>query len=206
MSIKQRGSIKIIAITILIVAICLISGIIVFIQTRQNNRYKPVINPSPKQFIKITGHMDHHLAGEFLLTYTTNTDDCKSSPLVTGAALSKTKAVKYLIKPNNKNIFTLLIPTDKLLPGYCNWRIESLGLNIYTSQKPHLHYQDYPIYFYKKANDKTFKISYSCENKATEVIDSSSSKTLSCKNNLPDYILDIPYSTKHLSFQLRYQK
>jgi len=202
---NQEGKRRLIIIVILIVAVALLVGIVFFKHAREKHRYLPVINPHPKQFITISGYIDKNLTGEFLFSYATHNKECETSPLVTGASISRIKTLRYLIKPNNKDKFTLIIPADKFLTGFCNWRIESIGLNLHLQSNSKYNYEDYPVYFYKKTEYKPIKIIYSCK-QVPETDPTSFQKTnMACKNNISDRSIDAPYSIQHLYFELNYQ-
>ena len=168
--------------------------------------YKPVINKQPKQFINISGYISNHLDGECLLTYATNSESCKTSPLVTGAAISRLKTIKYLIKPDNKNKFQLSIPTDEILPGHCSLKIESFGLNISMVSKEKLKFEGYPIYFYNKVTRQKLKIKYQCRQEVTKDPGALQKKILVCRNNLRDGSIDVPYNINNISLEIQYKK
>ncbi len=190
MSIKQRGSIKIIVITIFIVAIFLISGIIAYILQHRNDSYKPVINPNPKQFITISGKIDPRISGKIIATYQNSNRKCfvTTNWLEVGPE-PRTKEFTYPIKTNNK--YSLKLPVDEILKGKCGWKFEDFD---FKANFHDLSNRNLLFYFKNKASkrNKEFRATSICRTSTYE-----NKKYFECKIRR-NYDMWIPKNTKKI--------
>lgn len=98
--------------------------------------YVPIENPSPKYFMTVSGRVDKrllkNLSGERVTAiYISHNEACgyDSTGGLAGPTYRRRK-FDYYLKPNVTNgKFTVKVPLDKLMSGYCKWKISTIHYN-----------------------------------------------------------------------------
>lgn len=94
-------------------------------------KYVPKLNPHPKYYMTIKGHIDPRLKDKvhlkWITRYYTSNDACKVViNALEGVSSYQQKTDVVKIKPNKKGSYFHKIPLDKYLPGYCKWQAETI--------------------------------------------------------------------------------
>src|SRR3990167_4045062 len=95
-----------------------------------DKRYAPILNPHPKYFFTIKGHIDKELMKtmhpRFYADYETFNDQCKR--VLDSFVGSGPRSFKLTFDPMNKQgDFDFKIPIDKYLPGKCKWQLSGIS-------------------------------------------------------------------------------
>ncbi len=112
-----------------------------------NNEYEPVLNPDPKYFMVVHGHVDPALQKKLDLTiierFTTYNDKCRYfrnfSLKFEGVSSSRVKNINYITKYEQNGDYSIKIPLNKYQEGMCRWQIYAIGY-IFKPEFPTLGY------------------------------------------------------------------
>lgn len=95
---------------------------------KEDPKFKPVLNPTPKYFITYKGFIDpslNHLVKLTILTiYTSTNPKCrKEINKLEGVSAPRERLHYSYVKPGPSGHFSYKVPLDKFTLGFCKWRI-----------------------------------------------------------------------------------
>jgi len=104
-----------------------------------NSLYHPKVNPNPKYFMTIKGHIAKPLLNElklqFVATYTANNKECEVivNPNV-GTPIFMRRVISYNPEISKNQDYLIKIPLDRFLPGYCKWQAYSVRYHLLSDK------------------------------------------------------------------------
>lgn len=95
----------------------------------------PRLNPTPKHFLTITGHIDTAFNNKMTLSFVQTTTTMNKKCYYTDNVLAGLKGSQsvddvYVTKPDSQGNYKLRIPYHKYLPGKCDWQPYILEFNL----------------------------------------------------------------------------
>lgn len=101
------------------------------------------LNPHPKYFLTIKGHIAEQLRNKIQLRFIQSTvgwsDRCTQvTNHFEGISGNPLKNDPYLAKLDASGNYVIKIPLDKYLPGYCAWRPWGMGITLTEQEYQHV--------------------------------------------------------------------
>ena len=98
-------------------------------------KYKPVVNPHPQYFVTVSGHIDPELAKAVHLSWQTTAWTKNKKCNVTynkleGVVGWRNQVTHYPVKIDAHGNYSIKIPIDHYLPGYCAWQMRTISFNL----------------------------------------------------------------------------
>jgi hypothetical protein len=97
---------------------------------RPGDRDYPKKNPEPTQFLSLHGTVDGSLGIKFRVSWMAENPDCRYKiSYIEGVDAQYAVAEDIDFNPENSK-YSLLVPTDGMLPGRCSWRFAGISMTM----------------------------------------------------------------------------
>ena len=98
-------------------------------------RYQPIINWQPQHYLRVSGQITPRLLSQqqifWTAVYSSTNPLCQYDVTwFEGADVDRQRKKNFIIKLSQDGHFTGKIPLDYYLPGYCQWRITTIGYRL----------------------------------------------------------------------------
>jgi len=158
-----------IIITIIVIVLIILAPIVLIFTTVEGATYynkakdyiagktyaKPVVNPNPKKFLTIKGHIESGLRVRLSVGYITQNPKCDATTnWLEGVSGSRGHLLFYYLKPNAQGNYQIPLPIDGLEPGVCRWRSELIQYHVYTNRKQWQSQEHYAVALYRSGSQK----------------------------------------------------
>jgi len=150
-------------------------GMLIFLYYAINHYYQlglstPSINKQANKWITISGHIDPGLVVKLGASYYTQNPKCKDGFEGEPGPPFFPRVYNYFVttKPNSHGDYSIQLPLDKYLSGYCQWQVSDINYQVsFADEKKKITPSSDYVFAFQKNGQRLKKnafVDYQCQN------------------------------------------